>query len=133
MPILKTFTLPKSPASLDLSSLASPFFISFHASPDPATGKPWCPDVVAALPHLNEVFAVPDAPQVAFVEVGQKPEWRDPSNVFRTNWNVKATPTLIRFESVDGGVKEVGRLVEGELLDRKRLKAFLSGGANAKI
>ncbi|KAL3478568.1 hypothetical protein BJX99DRAFT_256464 [Aspergillus californicus] len=126
MPILTNFTLPKSAAALDTTI---PFFISFHASPDPNTGKPWCPDVVAALPYLTETFSTPDAPQVAFVDVGQRPEWKEPSNVYRTTWNVHNVPTLVRFEKQDGRVREVGRLVEGEILDSKRLKAFVTGGA----
>ncbi|KAL4784167.1 DUF953 domain protein [Aspergillus varians] len=134
MPILRDFILPKSASSLDLSSI-SPFFISFHASPDPNTGKPWCPDVVAALPYLTEAFASADAPQVAFVDVGQRPEWKELSNVYRTKWNVHNVPTLVRFERIDTAVKEVGRLVEVEILDRKKLRSLVtgSGSENAKI
>ncbi|KAL4924620.1 uncharacterized protein BDV17DRAFT_274142 [Aspergillus undulatus] len=125
MPIITNFTLPSSPAALSLPTDNTPFFLSFHASPDPNTGKPWCPDVVAALPHLTEVFSASNAPQVTFVEVGQKDEWREPSNVYRTTWKLTSIPTLVRFERVDGQVKEVGRLVEGEILDRARLNAFV--------
>jgi thiol-disulfide isomerase/thioredoxin len=114
--------------------------------------KPWCPDVVAAIPHLEEVFSAPGSPDVAFVEVGQKPEyvlffsyssilspvsqvsrprmlsicrWRDLSNVYRTKWNVNNVPTLVRFENVNGTVNETGRLVEGDILDRKKLGEFV--------
>ncbi|KAL4974636.1 hypothetical protein BDW66DRAFT_139296 [Aspergillus desertorum] len=133
MPVTTTFTLPSSPESLSLpvnsENATSTFFISFHASVDQATGKPWCPDVVAAIPHLNEVFSAPGSPDVAFVEVGQKPEWRDLSNVYRTKWSVNNVPTLVRFENVAGTVKETGRLVEGEILDRKKLGDFVFGRA----
>ncbi|KAL4861052.1 hypothetical protein BDV12DRAFT_180813 [Aspergillus spectabilis] len=132
MPILTDFTLPKSASSLDLPP-TSPFFISFHASPDPNTGKPWCPDVVAALPYLTEAFSALDAPQAAFVDVGQRPEWKELSNVYRTKWNVNNVPTLVRFERVDGTVREVGRLVEVEILDRKKLRSFVTESGNAKI
>ncbi|KAL4805657.1 hypothetical protein BDV18DRAFT_139604 [Aspergillus unguis] len=127
MPILRSFALPPSPAQLHLSASTSPFFISFHASPDPTTGKPWCPDVVAALPHLTEVFSAPSAPEVAFVDVGQKPEWKDLTNVYRTRWNVNSVPTLVRFELIDGSMKEITRLVEGEILDRTKLEKLVSG------
>jgi hypothetical protein len=53
--------------------------------------------------------------------------WRDLSNAFRTKWNLNAVPSLVRFEAVDGVVTEVGRLVEGEILDRVRLGKFISG------
>ncbi|KAL2822172.1 hypothetical protein BDW59DRAFT_149738 [Aspergillus cavernicola] len=133
MPVLTDFTLPTSPLTLALPATPNAvFFISFHASPDPTTGKPWCPDVVAALPHLNEVFSAAHKPQVAFVDVGLRPEWKDLSNVYRTKWNVSFVPTLARYERVDGEVKEVGRLVEGEILDRARLNKFV-GGELAKI
>lgn len=46
--------------------------------------------------------------------------------MFRTKWNVNAIPTLVRFELVDGNVKETGRLVEGQILDRARLSKFVS-------
>ncbi|KAH8694175.1 hypothetical protein BGW36DRAFT_430195 [Talaromyces proteolyticus] len=125
MPVITDFSLPTSAESLNLPT-DSVFFISFHASVDANTGKPWCPDVVAALPPLTAAFSVNDAPQVAFVEVGQRPEWRDPSNVFRTKWNVNSVPTLARYERVDGKVKEVGRLVESEILDQKKLKKLIT-------
>lgn len=76
MPVTKTFNLPSGPEFLSLPTdleNATTFFLSFHASVDPNTGKPWCPDVVAAIPHLEEVFSAPGSPVVAFVEVGQKP------------------------------------------------------------
>lgn len=31
-------------------------------------------------------------------------------------------PTLVRYQRVDGEVKETGRLVEGELLDEKKMR-----------
>ncbi|KKK24885.1 hypothetical protein P175DRAFT_0434107 [Aspergillus ochraceoroseus IBT 24754] len=122
MPIITDFKLPSSADTLDISV----FFISFHASPDPNTRKPWCPDVAAALPYLQEAFSAPNAPQVAFVDVGQRDEWREPFNVYRTKWNVSNLPTLVRYEQVDGKTTEVGRLVEGEILDKVRLQKFVS-------
>ncbi|KUL83495.1 hypothetical protein ZTR_10788 [Talaromyces verruculosus] len=127
MPILTDYKLPKSAEALDLPvDSNSPFFVSFHASRDPNTGAPWCPDVRAALPPLEAAFSADSAPPVAFIEVGQRPEWRDPKNVYRTNWNVHSTPTLVRYERVDGQVKEVGRLEEAEILDSKRLKDLIT-------
>jgi hypothetical protein len=76
MPIITDFPLPASPATLNLPTPPNtPFFIAFLASVEPATGKPWCPDVVAALPVLHETFSAEHAPLVAFVEVGQKAEY----------------------------------------------------------
>ncbi|KFA50655.1 hypothetical protein S40293_04905 [Stachybotrys chartarum IBT 40293] len=124
MPIITDFTFPKSPEGFSLPQ--NTFFIIFNASKDPATGQPWCPDVRAALPHLQTAFAAADSPQAAIVEVGQKPEWQDPKNAFRANWNINSVPTLVRYQSAGGQAKETGRLVEGEILDAQSLKAFVS-------
>jgi hypothetical protein len=52
--------------------------------------------------------------------------WKDPNNVFRTVWNVHNVPALLRFEHTSDGVKEVGRLIEGEILDEQRLNSLVS-------
>ena len=55
-----------------------------------------------------------------------KSRWRDPNNVFRTKWNVNNVPTLVRYERVDGKVKETGRLTENEILDGQQLQALIN-------
>jgi hypothetical protein len=52
--------------------------------------------------------------------------WKDPKNAYRTEWKVFNTPALLRFEKTSEGVKEVGRLIEGEILDQERLEKLLS-------
>lgn len=75
MPITKNPTLPSSVRELELpGGPDSKLFIAFISSTDPATKQSWCPDVRAALPHINEAFTGGDAPILAIVEVGQKPE-----------------------------------------------------------
>ncbi|OKL55428.1 hypothetical protein UA08_09309 [Talaromyces atroroseus] len=128
MPISTNFKLPSSVNALDLpTETNAAVFIAFLASTDPTTGRPWCPDVVAALPHLRAAFSDSTGPEVAFVEVGLRPEWRDPSNIYRTKWNVNSVPTLARYERISGKPQEVARLVEGEILDLKRLDKFIRG------
>ncbi|KAJ5951826.1 uncharacterized protein N7479_010239 [Penicillium vulpinum] len=124
MPIIKNFTLPSSAKKLALSP-NSKLFIAFISSPDPITKQPWCPDVRDALPHINNAFAGDDAPALAIVEVGQKPEWKDPHNFYRTTWDTKNIPALVRYQQVNGEVTETGRLVEGEILNKERLLAFI--------
>jgi hypothetical protein len=53
--------------------------------------------------------------------------------VHRTKWNVNAVPTLVRYQRIDGEVKETGRLVEGELLDQKKLKELVAGQQKSVI
>ncbi|KAJ5199642.1 hypothetical protein N7472_004846 [Penicillium cf. griseofulvum] len=124
MPIIKNFTLPSSVKELALSP-ASKLFIAFISGPDPISKQPWCPDVRDALPHINEAFTGDDAPELALIEVGQKPEWNNPQNVYRTTWGTKNIPALVRYQQVNGEVTETGRLVEGEILDKQRLLAFI--------
>lgn len=57
--------------------------------------------------------------------------------MFRTQWNIHNVPVLVRYElvavAVEGNttttkqVKEVGRLVEGEILDERRLQELVYG------
>jgi hypothetical protein len=76
MPIQQNFALPKAISDLVFpASTNNTFFIAFLASKDPSTKKPWCPDVVAALPTLESTFTGAKKPQAAFVEVGQRPEY----------------------------------------------------------
>ncbi|CAI7611924.1 unnamed protein product [Penicillium glandicola] len=124
MPIIKNFTLPSSAKKLALSG-DSKLFIAFISSPDPITKQPWCPDVRAALPYINEAFAGDDTPELAIIEIGKKPEWANPRNVYRTTWGTKNIPALVRYEKVNGDVTETGRLVEGEILSQQRLRAFI--------
>ncbi|CAG8142585.1 unnamed protein product [Penicillium nalgiovense] len=124
MPITKNLTLPSSTKELALTS-ASKLFIAFISSPDPITKQPWCPDVRDAMPHINKTFAADDAPELAIIEVGQKPEWNNPQNVYRTTWATKNIPALVRYGKVNGEVTETGRLVEGEILNNQKLLDFI--------
>ncbi|CAN8101433.1 unnamed protein product [Discula destructiva] len=128
MPIISNFSLPKSASDLDLAKdySAAPLFITFISSKLPETGEAWCPDVRAAMPVLESVFSAPGAPAMAFVEVGQLPQWRDPKNKYRTVWNVHNVPTLVKYSFMDGEIQETGRLVEGDVLGEKRLRQFIN-------
>ncbi|CZT17468.1 related to Thioredoxin domain-containing protein C21C3.12c [Ramularia collo-cygni] len=128
MPIIRDFAIPKAASDLVFPPPATTvFFIAFLASVDPQTRRPWCPDVVAALPTLEASFTGAKKPVAAFVDVGSRLEWKDQKNVFRVGWNVNSVPALVRFEkSSEGGIREVGRLLEGEILDEERLGKLLS-------
>ncbi|KAJ6024625.1 hypothetical protein N7540_005422 [Penicillium herquei] len=127
MPIIRDFTPPANAQLLDLPEISNAkFFIAFVSSDDPVTGQPWCPDVRAALPHIDAAFSAETAPTVAIVPVGQKPEWRDPKNIYRTNWNIQNVPALVRFERVENEISATGKLIEGEILDKAKLASFLA-------
>lgn len=65
------------PAKPDLNPSKTSLFVAFLASTDPATGKAWCPDVLAAQPHIEAVFGG-NAADVMVAEVGQKDEYDHP-------------------------------------------------------
>lgn len=73
MAIIKNFTLPTSAKEL-LIGPGSKFFIAFISGSDPVTKQAWCPDVRAAMPSITAAFGGDDTPELAIVEVGQKPE-----------------------------------------------------------
>lgn len=76
MPILNNFTVPSAAKLLEFPENAkSELFITFISSIDPTTKQSWCPDVRAALPNINAAFSADDAPVVAMVEVGHRPEY----------------------------------------------------------
>lgn len=52
--------------------------------------------------------------------------WRDPKNAYRVNWSINNVPTLVRYQRVDGVISETGRLVEGQILNKDRLRGFIS-------
>ncbi|KAH8890214.1 hypothetical protein GQ53DRAFT_766280 [Thozetella sp. PMI_491] len=127
MPISTDFALPDAAKRLELPGDAnSKLFVCFIASTDPVTKQAWCPDVRVALPVLKTTFSGSNAPELALIEVGQRPEWRAAGNIYRKNFDVHSVPTLVRFQRVNGEVKEVGRLVEAELLDEKKLHTLMA-------
>lgn len=73
MPILKGFSLPDSESALAVSQ-DKPLFVVFLSPDDPETKQPWCSDVRAALPLLNQTFSGPSNPEAAYIEVGPRIE-----------------------------------------------------------
>ncbi|OSS47243.1 hypothetical protein B5807_09805 [Epicoccum nigrum] len=126
MPIQDNFPIPSSAQELPISNdTDAKLFLCFISGTDPATDQPWCPDVRAALPKLQKVFESEGAHTLLYVHVGQKPEWKDQGNVYRTKWSVKAVPQLVRYQWVDGEIKATGQLVENDVLDEEKLAAFV--------
>lgn len=126
MPISKDFTVPSSARQLEVPP--EPYaksFVIFISSEDPETKQPWCPDVRASWPHIVAAFEGQTSPLLNVVQVGQRPEWRDPDNVYRKNWNVNGVPTLAKFQRVNGEVVETARLDENGIMDVTALHEFL--------
>lgn len=79
----------------------------FLASIEPETGKYWCPDCESTKDTINDVL-VPHCKannvKVVFVDVGDKPTWKDPQHPLRTHtpFSVTNIPTVGLFEKVKG-------------------------------
>jgi hypothetical protein len=75
MPVHDNFKLPNSAQALPFpDDPTANFFVLYLSSTDPTTKQPWCSDVRAALPLLNDIFSATTSPEVHYVYVGQKPE-----------------------------------------------------------
>jgi hypothetical protein len=75
MPVVTNFKEPKSAEGLALpDGPNATLFVAFLSSKDPQTNQAWCPDVRAAQPVLDAAFAGATGPEVAYIEVGQRPE-----------------------------------------------------------
>lgn len=58
-----------------LAALPAPRYIVFTADPDPATGLPWCPDCVRAVPAVRRTMEAQGA-SLLEVGVGQRADWK---------------------------------------------------------
>merc|ERR1711893_393219 len=83
----------------DNKSDSNTVFVLFSGSLG-ADGRSWCPDCVTADPVINECLKNADDDAI-FIHcgVGDRSYWKDQSNAFRTDaeLRVKCVPTLIRL------------------------------------
>lgn len=65
--------------------------------------KSWCPDSVKAKPFIDEniKYLNNKRDSLIIVYVGQKPEWKDKSNIFRKDERFKlvGVPTLLQYKT----------------------------------
>ncbi|RYP48177.1 hypothetical protein DL768_005877 [Monosporascus sp. mg162] len=108
-------------------------YIFFVVDDDASTGKPWCPDVREALPVVEKYFEKRGDLEVAVVSVGSRSVWKDPGNIWRTSWGLRAVPTLVKYTGTgaegDGVVQS--QLVEEETKDEDKLRAFTQQDTSA--
>ncbi|RYP06131.1 hypothetical protein DL764_003353 [Monosporascus ibericus] len=116
-----------------LSRPGDSIYVFFVVDNDASTGKPWCPDVREALPVVEKYFGQRGDLEVAVVSVGSRSVWRDPGNIWRTSWGLRAVPTLVKYTSTgeegDGVVQS--QLVEEETKHEDKLGAFTQQDASA--
>uniref|UniRef100_A0A914CNM0 Thioredoxin domain-containing protein 17 n=1 Tax=Acrobeloides nanus TaxID=290746 RepID=A0A914CNM0_9BILA len=98
-------------------------FILFTGSKLSKTGESWCPDCVVAEPVIEKVIKSTDLASIEALlitcYVGQRDEWKNPQNNFRTDqrFKVNCVPTLIEL-----GTKK--RLTEDQLTNEHLLLDF---------
>ncbi|KAI0308274.1 hypothetical protein B0F90DRAFT_1621821 [Multifurca ochricompacta] len=96
-------------------------FLIFYASRD-ESGRMWCPDCRVVEDLVERTFARADGPSALIIYVGQKPEWKTEANNFRAApWCIQSIPTVVKLQ--DG--KEIGRLVEGDIINGPGLEEFV--------
>ncbi|KAF8078972.1 hypothetical protein FPV67DRAFT_1402857 [Lyophyllum atratum] len=72
-------------------------------------GRSWCPDCRDVEDLVRETFGLDASPSALIVYVGDRAEWKSPSNVLRAEpWNLTDIPTIVR-------VRDGARLVESEI------------------
>jgi glutaredoxin len=113
---LREVEFPSDPKDLEH---AQEQFLIFYSSR--VNGQLWCPDCVAVDRTIQDTFGPEDGPSAVIVYVGQKPEWKTPSNIFRGEpWQITSVPTVIKVEDS----KVAGRL-DSEI--NALLAAFIQG------
>ncbi|KAK9415215.1 hypothetical protein SUNI508_02063 [Seiridium unicorne] len=98
-------------------------YVFFICDNDASTGKPWCPDVRAAIPIVQKYFEK-RSEEILVVSVGQRPEWKKADNPFRTDWELKAIPTMVKYTRTEDGISRK-QVVENEILNEGNLKALV--------
>jgi len=114
---LREVEFPSDPK--ELTNAKEKFLIFYSSRID--DGQLWCPDCVAVDQTIQDTFGPEDGPSAVIVYVGQKPEWKTPSNVFRGEpWQINSVPTVIKLKDS----KVAGRL-DSEI--KAGLAAFIEG------
>ena len=74
-------------------------YVLFTGNKTADTGKSWCPDCVAAEPVIEKALKDLDDAVFVYCHVGDRPTWKDPQNVFRTDPKLRLTgvPTLVKW------------------------------------
>ncbi|QRV80190.1 thioredoxin-like protein [Ceratobasidium sp. AG-Ba] len=120
MPLIHSPT-PGLIASLGGNAPPTRPFLVFYS--DIVDGQMWCPDCRNVEQVVKRAFDNEDGPTGIIRWVGNRADWKSPSNVYRRDYGVSSVPTIIRLK--DG--KEDARLVDREILDSAKLKEFLEG------
>lgn len=95
-----------------LPAFPAPRYVIFIADPNPETGESWCGDTNRALPVARKLVREAGGTLLE-VQVGSRPEWKDPQHPFRHRPELQLTcvPTMIRW-SDSGPAERIGPELE---------------------
>ncbi|KAH9982984.1 hypothetical protein BGW80DRAFT_1266190 [Lactifluus volemus] len=92
-------------------------FVIFYASRD-ESGNMWCPDCLDVEDLVKSTFGPADGPSGLIIHVGQRSEWKNDANQFRSApWCIQSIPTIVKLQDS----KEVDRLVESDITNHHLL------------
>lgn len=117
MPLRVAETVPTFP-----SEITDRFAVFYSSVVD---GQLWCSDCIAVDSVIQDAFLAQDSPTALIIYVGDKPSWKNPTNIFRSGpWNISTVPTVIKLQEHS----EVARLEGDAILDRDGLALFIKIG-----
>jgi len=103
MPI---FTADSSIDPITLKTVPEEYIIFYSSI---VNGKLWCPDCRDVEHIVQETFGGATDPSALIVYVGDKGQWKTPSNIYRGEpWKLTGIPTVVNLRNGE----EVGRLVD---------------------
>ncbi|KAG0231242.1 ribosomal 40S subunit protein S24B [Actinomortierella wolfii] len=115
---------------------AKKVYVYAFASIDPSTGLSWCPDCVRAGPIVHERFQKLENAVVLEAPTGDRPTWKDPANIYRTDEviSLTAVPTLIHWTQADSTATiRTRKFLTNRLLARKQMVVDIIHPARANI
>ncbi|KAG8757492.1 hypothetical protein FRC12_010302, partial [Ceratobasidium sp. 428] len=73
-------------------------FLIFYS--DVVDGQMWCPDCRNVEQVVKRAFDRDDGPTGIIRWVGNRADWKSPSNVYRRDYGVSSVPTIVRLKDV---------------------------------
>ncbi|KAM6498688.1 Eukaryotic protein of unknown function (DUF953) domain containing protein [Amanita muscaria] len=114
MPLL---TADSSLDSVALTQVPDQFIVFYSSIVD---GHMWCPDCRDVDQLIQDTFKSEGSPSALIVYVGDRTQWKSPSNIYRAEpWNIQSIPTIVKLKN---GSQE-GRLILNEI--NERLQPFI--------
>uniref|UniRef100_A0A6B2E8J9 Thioredoxin domain-containing protein 17 n=1 Tax=Phlebotomus kandelakii TaxID=1109342 RepID=A0A6B2E8J9_9DIPT len=88
--------------------------VNVYFSGSKVDGVSWCPDCNEAEPHVRKALHLaPEKSYFLYVDIGERPFWKDPKCPFRTDKNIHISvlPSFIRWKGPQRlvGVEQISK------------------------